>query len=277
MMKLMLGLLTFGGSVLLAATATQGQTPAAAPVDPALPALSPPSLAAGPPAAKATTQSASRAEETAREEDVWNSKEMVEARAWLAQRSRVSKRFGPQEAKRYIEWLKEKSPEQQKDWLVWFNARRASLAQSDAVARAARQTAVDHALTRQQETQQAYANINQGKTAGAIAANERLQASQLLGRQGMALRDYYDAARAQIADADPATYGWIFPNYGRYMQWAAAAALPGDLPRGDPRNFSTGSNSGGPAIDAQIKLEADSAINAAAAAGGSGGGEGGSP
>lgn len=169
---------------------------------------------------------------------LWNSPAMNEARQWVMEYSRLSAQTSPREGQEFLARLSKLSPAEMDNWLQRYQATRERLARQQAVGAAARQQMVEQAIGRLQTTWQAYANINRGKNEAAEAARGRLQAQQdIAGLQSTmreASRNEAIAGQRVIFDPFAPTLDPASPN--RRTRAAAAATLPGDLPRGDPRN-----------------------------------------
>jgi hypothetical protein len=222
------------------ASVALGQAPAAAPgaaVPPAPGVAAPDQQDAVPASVPSSDAEAAPADLEGERLKIWMSPEMVEARQWIMEYARRSRQFTPRDAQKYLATLRQMSPEEMQKWLQRYAARRASTARSEAVARAARQVAVDEAIRRLHAVQESYDNFNLGQTQGALAAREQYQNQQ---RNAQQLAASKAAARdAQVQQTLASDYSWIvFPPL--YTQVRASASLPGDLPRDDPRNFIRG-------------------------------------
>jgi hypothetical protein len=163
---------------------------------------------------------------------------MNEARQWVMEYSKRSAQTSPREGQEFLTRLSQLSPAEMDNWLQRYQATRARLARQQGVEAAARQQMVEQAIGRLQSTWQAYANINLDKNLAAEAARGRLQAQQDVAglRSTMREASRNDALADQRVIFDPfaPTLDPASPN--RRTRSIAAATLPGDLPRGDPRN-----------------------------------------
>lgn len=170
---------------------------------------------------------------------IWNSPPMRQARAWLVEHAELSARIEQKkDVQRQLAAVQGMSASEMRAYLKEFNQRMAALKHGQAAASAARATAVSQALERQRKTREAFANFNAGQTRAANLMRDRLGA-QLESKQ------IADAIRA---DRSERALMMLQPNYNpfaptfdpaspnAYTRRAAAASLPGDLPRGDPRN-----------------------------------------
>jgi hypothetical protein len=169
---------------------------------------------------------------------IWNSPEMLEARAYVTEYGRRSRQFNAQAAEKYLANLSQFSPEQMQAWLKRYQTRRANLRQGEEAQQAARELSVRHALDRLETVRQGYENFNQGQNEGAEIAREQLVARQQFSEQMAAARQ---AERdAQLMRMYTPAYQWlVYPTLWR-QERMAAASLPGDLLADDPRNFIRG-------------------------------------
>ena len=203
---------------------------------------------------------------------IWNSPEMVDARLYVLEYSERSARSSRKEGEQFLARLSQLSPAEMTSWLARLQAKRAGIARQQEVTSAARQMMMEQSARRLEAARQAYDNINQWQSQSAQFAQERLRSGQLFSQQQTAMREigrsaavagqrlYFDPLAPTLDPASP-------PARTRY---AAAASLPGDLPRSDPRNFirgeegiDTGENgiatNGGPAPAAAPAAEVASA------------------
>jgi hypothetical protein len=173
---------------------------------------------------------------------IWNSPEMVDARRYVLEYSQRSARSSLKEGEQFLARVSQLSPSEMKAWLERLQARRAAIARQQEVTSAARQFSLDQAAQRQQQSRQAHANINQWQSLSAIYLQDRLQTQQLATRQQQSLREAgrTSAIASQRIWFDPfgPTLDPVSPS--RRTRAFAAATLPGDLPRSDPRNFIRG-------------------------------------
>jgi hypothetical protein len=197
---------------------------------------------------------------------LWDSPQMREARQWVMTYVRRSSESSEREGAEFLRRLSQLSPEAMRDWLERYQQSRMRLAVERNSADYARQLQLENAAARQEQTEQAFDNINRYQSAAAAWAQERLTTlnanSQALRVQRAMSRDMAVLNDLQ-QDFDP--FWPIFDPaspQGRRKYWAAAASLPGDLPPGDPRNFIRGEEG--------IDTGAGTSPQDAAAAGGSG-------
>jgi len=168
---------------------------------------------------------------------IWNSPQMVEAREWVRDHSRRSVRFTPQDAEVYLARLRQMSPQQMQQWLRRYDAKQASIARSQEVAKAGRQMAIAKAQAWHQNVRQSYSNIKLGQDQASLMAQSEYRQQQFIAGQRAA--DIDAERNARVASRLDNDFSWfLFPT--PYQMRAAAAALPGNLPAGDPRNYIRG-------------------------------------
>jgi hypothetical protein len=172
--------------------------------------------------------------------EIWNSSAMGEARSYVREFSRRSAQTNAEEADRFIQRLSTLSPAEMKSWLKRYQERRTKIALEREVEQFARQLMVEHALNRQEAMRQAFAHVSQLRAQATTAAQ--------IQQQGLALQSYSRTGGELTLVLRPA-YDPMYPVIDPAMRKteeilgvpiakaAAAASLPGDLPRNDPRNF----------------------------------------
>ena len=171
---------------------------------------------------------------------IWNSPEMVDARRYVLEYSQRSARSSLKEGEQFLARVSRLSPSEMSAWLERLQARRAAIARQQDVTSAARQLSLEHAAQRLEEARQARANINQWQSLSAMYLQDRLQSQQLATRQQQSLREMgrTNAIAAQRVWFDPLAPSFDPASPPAATRYRAAASLPGDLPRGDPANFS---------------------------------------
>jgi hypothetical protein len=138
-------------------------------------------------AARSTTapRPASQAEVNAEREKIWNSPNMLRARAWLTDYCKNSSKVTPEMAKHYQDELAKMTPSQLKLWLLRFDHAEEQLQQRQALWQQAHDASLKQALAANQATQRAYASINQGESAAAAQEQQQLNV-QAQDRENMA-------------------------------------------------------------------------------------------
>jgi hypothetical protein len=180
---------------------------------------------------------------------LWNSPEMREAREYVAEYSRRSARTSPQQVERYLQQVSQLPSPQMQQWLRELQAKRIANERQQAVAESARQLGLDHAMQRIGQSQQAGFNAQQMKTAMAEYAQMQSDLQQAAAEEPPVDRkaELAAAIAAQRLVFDPFAPTLDPASPPARTRYAAAAVLPGDLPRGDPANFSRGDDRGGAA------------------------------
>ncbi|HEX6963952.1 MAG TPA: hypothetical protein VF175_18940 [Lacipirellula sp.] len=173
--------------------------------------------------------------------EIWSSPEMREAREFVMEYARRSAQSSEQEGRQFLERLSQLSPDAMRSWLDRYQQQRMRLSVGRAAQENARQLGLENALIRQNETRQAFANINDYQTAAAewarVNIQSRNEASQELRNARSFQRDITVLNDLQ-QDFNP-----FYPTFDPMTpprRVAAAVSLPGDLPPGDPRNFIEG-------------------------------------
>lgn len=149
-----------------------------------------PSQAADPAASKQST--AKQADEA--REKLWNSAEMLQARAWLESYFRVAKKYTPEQAAAYREELKNLTAPQMELWLMKFEHDRAVSRAQEAAWEQQRKVGLarDEAMLKQER--RALGEVNRGANEAAAAEEKAL------GQQRQeAERNYSENAAAQNA------------------------------------------------------------------------------
>jgi hypothetical protein len=130
----------------------------------------------------ATPQGASQAAMNAEREQIWNSPNMLRARAWMQDYFSKSAKVTPEQAKEYLTELQNLTPAQMRLWLLKFDHEEEQRQQQQQLWQQAHSAALSQAMAANQATQQAYAAINRGENQAADAAqaeiNEVRQAQQ---------------------------------------------------------------------------------------------------
>jgi hypothetical protein len=158
----------------------------------------------GYPAAQAPAGSS--ASMNAQREQIWNSPNMLRARAWLQDYCRVSKKFTPEDEQKYLAELQNLTPGQMKLWLLKFDHEEEARQQQHAMWEQAHSAALSRAMAADQATQKSYAAINQEETAAAGEEQQQLNEQQQ-AQQNLVADKQLGAAGAY------GPYG-AYPGYG---------------------------------------------------------------
>ncbi len=196
---------------------------------------------------------------------IWTSPEMIDARRYVLEFSERSAQSSRKEGERFLARLSRLSSAEMRAWLERLQAARAQIARQQDVTEAARQMRSQQAAQRLEEARQAAADFNQWQIASANFLQQRVQSQRALAQQRQSFREISksNAIAGQRIYYDPfaPTLDPVSPS--RRVRAFAAAILPGDLPRSDPRNFIRDNSA---ASDAAERGEAAPAAGAAASA-----------
>lgn len=120
----------------------------------------------------------SQAEIQAERDQIWNSPDMLRARAWLKDYCSKSAKVTPEMAKQYETELTNMTPNQMRLWLMKFDEQEQQRQQQWAAFQQYNSAGLQQAAHYRQQTQQAYAAINQEETAAAQNAQQQLNEQQ---------------------------------------------------------------------------------------------------
>jgi hypothetical protein len=189
--KIMAGLVAFLMTIAAAELATHAQTPKPskqpafgaqpAPTTPAVPAPTSGTAAASAaasapvaaPVAVAPAAQASAAMDAERQQ-IWNSPNMLRARAWLQEYCDRSAKITPEEKQRYMSELENLSPVQMKLWLLKFDQEEEARRQQYAFWEQANTAALSRARSADQAAQQSYSAINRAENQAAAGEQQQL-------------------------------------------------------------------------------------------------------
>lgn len=115
---------------------------------------------------------------------VWNSPQMLKARAWLVSYCQHSAKVSPEETEQYLKELEKLTPVQMKLWLLKFQQEDEKRQQQYQAFQKAHHAALTHALAMQHAIQQSYSDMNRDETEAAQTEEGKLnqehqQASQM--------------------------------------------------------------------------------------------------
>jgi hypothetical protein len=153
---------------------------------------------------RASTQAAGDAER----EQIWNSPEMLQARAWLDQYFAVSVQYTPKQAEEYLAGIKAMTPEEMRLWLSKFQQERQQRRQIAAAGDQMRQYVLAQNEAAIQRNQRSAGAQAAGVSGAAMQQEQRVQSEQSLQNQAILQRQ---------AVAAPYYYSpYIFPIFPRY-------------------------------------------------------------
>ncbi|WP_146451185.1 DUF2076 domain-containing protein [Bythopirellula polymerisocia] len=174
------------------------------------------------------------------QKEIWNSSEMVAARAAVEEFCRHSAQTSLAEGQKFLSQLSQLSPEGMQNWLERYQARRTNDLLGREVEHLARQLMVERSLSQREARRQATARIAELRSQATAAREDQyptpqqLAAARRMRHLGVVTIGVFPGFDPLEAVVDPAS-----PR-GYCRKVAAAMSLPGDLPRDDPRNFIRG-------------------------------------
>lgn len=165
-------------------------------------------------------------------QEIWNSQPMQVARKAVLEFCRRSAKSTVAEGEQFLRELSQLPPDQMQNWLERFEARCNRVQRGIVAEQMARQRSVERLYQRHEEQRQTAVRIAEVR-GQALTANSAEQLGVVVGvGYTNPLSLYYGP-----------TYDPFLPIFdpmsprGYRARAAAAASLPGDLPRDDPRNF----------------------------------------
>jgi hypothetical protein len=136
------------------------------------------------PASPSAGASSSTASMDAERAQIWNSPNMLRARAWLQEYCNTSAKVKPGEGQKYMNELANMTPTQMKLWLMKFDEEEDAKQQQQALWKQAHSAALSQAMAADRNAQKAYSAINteetQAANQGQQQINEQRQNEQML-------------------------------------------------------------------------------------------------
>ena len=161
--------------------------------------------------AAATTAAAypagSNAAVDAERERIWDSPQMLRARAWVKDYCAHSAKITPAEAKEYEAELANLSPKQMKLWLLKFQHEEEMIQQQQQMFNSSRQADVSQAMALHKQMKQSYADINKDETAAAQTAENSIKQQQEFAQED---------SLQKTADQDAAATDMLTQPFGGY-------------------------------------------------------------
>ncbi len=160
----------------------------------------------------------SQAELQAERDQIWNSPDMLRARAWLKDYCSKSAKVTPEMAKQYETELTNMTPNQMRLWLMKFDEQEQQRQQQWAAFQQYNAAGLQQAAGYRRQTQQAYAAINQEETAAAQNTQQQLNEQQE-SEQNMQENRMFDnsGAYGYPYNYGPWGYGGIHYHYHLYQ------------------------------------------------------------
>jgi hypothetical protein len=125
-----------------------------------------------------TSAAGSPASMQAEREQIWNSPQMLRARAWLQDYCSKSAKVTPEMAKEYQTELENMTPAQLKVWLLKFEHEESQRQQQYAAWQQAHSASLSRAVAADRATQQSYAAINREESEAAGVAQQKINEQQ---------------------------------------------------------------------------------------------------
>ena len=151
----------------------------------------------------------------AQREQIWNSPNMLRARAWLQDYCSKSPKVTPEQGKKYMQELANMTPSQMEVWLLKFDHEEQQRQQQYSFWQQAHEAGLSRAMAANRATQQAYATINQEETEAAGVAQQQVN-EQTQAAQSMAQQKQLDLATGPYAPYGYAGYGGIHYHFHLY-------------------------------------------------------------
>jgi hypothetical protein len=177
---------------------------------------------------------------------VWHSTEMLDARAYVLVYSERSAQSSRSQGEAYLRRVSELSSNEMLEWLRRLQQQRAGLEGRRRAEDEARELSAELAAERRRHAEQAGINAQLAK---AWLTESWLQQQSELAETTASSTATRQAGRASAVAGQRLAYDPLAPTLDpasppRAVRAMAAASLPGDLPRGDPANFSRGDDRG---------------------------------
>jgi len=149
---------------------------------------------------------ASKAQMDAEREQIWNSPNMLRARAWLQDYCSKSAKVTPEMAKQYQQELANMTPNQLRLWLAKFDHEEEQRQQQYAFWQQAHAAQVQHAQSVNRATQQAYAAMNKAQSESAELEQQQIDVQREEAQAA--------AETKQLDTMGPYPNYWSYPGYG---------------------------------------------------------------
>jgi len=147
----------------------------------------------------------------AEREEIWNTPDMLRARAWLKDYCSKSAKVTPEMAKQYESELANMSPNQMRLYLMKFDEQEQMRQQQYAMFQQANSAGLKEAAAMHRQTQQGYAAMNQAETAAASH-----ESSELTEQRESEQNAEQDKMNDTNAYGNPYGYGGYGGGYGSY-------------------------------------------------------------
>jgi hypothetical protein len=158
-----------------------------------------------------TARAADAKDDDAAREKIWNSPEMLHARAWLESYFRVAKAYPPEKAAAYRKALENMSAPEMELWLMKFEHDRAMARTQEAAFEQQRQAAIARDEGQLAQQRQALKNVNRDENRAASAAEK-----VITDERQEAERNYRQNAAEQSRLVDEYNRPYVPYFYGGY-------------------------------------------------------------
>jgi hypothetical protein len=153
-------------------------------------------------------QPADQASLEAERERIWNSPDMLRARAWLQDYCSKSTKVTPEQGRKYMQELANLTPSQMELWLLKHDHAEQQRQQGYAFWQQAHAAGLSQALAADRATQQAYARINQEQSEAAGVAQQQID------EQSQAAQTASEDKQLEL-NAPSGPFGtYAYPGYG---------------------------------------------------------------
>lgn len=164
-----------------------------------------------------TKTPATQAELQAEREQIWDSPDMLRARAWLKDYCSKSAKVTPEMAKQYETELTNMTPNQMRLWLMKFDEQEQQRQQQWSMFEQYNSAGLQRAAAYRQQTKQGYAAINQAESAAAQGTQQQLNEQREADQDVQENRQLYNSGPYEYPYSyGPWGYGGIHYHYHLY-------------------------------------------------------------
>jgi hypothetical protein len=149
-------------------------------------------------------------------EQIWNSPNMLRARAWIQDYFSKSAKVTPEEARTYMRELENLTPVQMKLWLIKFDHEEEQRQQQYAFWQQTHAANLAQARAINQATQRAYADINREETEAAVQAQQQINEQRQASQEMAADKQLETYGRPYGIYGNPYGYGELHYHYHLY-------------------------------------------------------------
>jgi hypothetical protein len=165
-----------------------------------------------------TASSSSPDKMAAERAQIWDSSDMLRARAWLKDYCSKSVKVTPEMAKQYETELANMTPNQMRLWLMKFDEEEQQRQQQYAMFQQGNAAGLKQAIAAHRQTQQGYAAMNQAQNAAAQNAQQQITEQRESAQNAQEDRSLYQTgpSYAYPYSFGPFGYGGIHYHYHLY-------------------------------------------------------------